>query len=204
MAQVRSDVGDRTARLVRKQMESKLNAPLTTSAGRLFDAMSALLGICCEAAYEGQAAICLQAAAEQYLPCVSSKRVDRVLRLLSPPAVSGRGDGCVLIDAAQMLNQAFCLKQKGTAIEEIAFDFHLWLALVVLEMCCRIRGQKGVNEVCLSGGVFQNRLLLSMVLDSLTESGFAVSVPRLLPPNDGGLSLGQAVVALARSGNISF
>ena len=160
---------------------SGVNAPLTSSAGRLFDAVSALLGLRDVVTYEGQAPIELEQAAD---PAETGSY---------PVPVTGGNPARVEVGAlvrAVVEDQA-----AGTDVRVLAARFHNALADSVLEVCGRLRESSGLSTVALSGGVFQNSLLLTRCLDRLEGSGFEVLTHREVPPNDGGLSLGQAAVA---------
>jgi hydrogenase maturation protein HypF len=159
-----------------------VNAPLTSSAGRLFDAVSALLGVRDAVTYEGQAAIELEHVADpgetgSYPVPVSSSSVAR-------------------IEVAQLIRAITEDLLRGTPVPALAGRFHNALADVVLEVCLRVRDLHALSTVALSGGVFQNSLLVSRCLDRLEAAGFIVLTHRQVPPNDGGISLGQAAVAV--------
>lgn len=164
------------------QMERGLNAPLTSSAGRLFDAVSALLGICTEVTYEGQAAIELEAAGT-YTDRSYGFRIAG-----SPPE----------IDVSGMIAQIVEDRARGVSMGEIAGAFHNTAAEIIAETCRVLREETGISEAALSGGVFQNALLTERAVSLLEESGFKVYRHRLVPCNDGGISLGQAVSAAVR------
>jgi hydrogenase maturation protein HypF len=161
-----------------------LSAPVTSSAGRLFDAVSALCGIRDVIRYEGQAAVELEQRADlgetgRYpLPVASGP----VLRL-------GAGDliRAVVDDLGQ-----------GVPAGVVATRFHRGLAAGVVAACQAVRAERGLRTVACSGGVFQNALLLSLVVDGLEAEGFRVLLHSRVPPNDGGISLGQAACAGAR------
>jgi hydrogenase maturation protein HypF len=160
-----------------------VNSPLTSSAGRLFDAVSSLLGVRDVVTYEGQAAIELEHVADPdergtYAVAVADGAVARV------PASD------VVRAAAEDL-------ARGVTVPVVAARFHNALADVVLDVCGLLRARHGLSTVALSGGVFQNALLLTGCLDRLEGDGFTVLTHRQVPPNDGGISLGQAAVATA-------
>lgn len=160
-----------------------VNAPLTSSAGRLFDAVSSLLGVRDVVTYEGQAAIELEHVADptetgSYAIPVSD---DPVARVQVAHLVRALADDLV----------------DGTAVPVLAARFHNSLAGIVLDVCRRLRDLHHLSTVALSGGVFQNALLLRRCLDLLEADGFTVLTHRQVPPNDGGISLGQAAVATA-------
>ena len=158
-----------------------VNAPLTSSAGRLFDAVAALLGVRDVVTYEGQAAIELENVA------------DGAERGSYPVRVSGGR-----VEVSELVRSVAEDLLRGSGVPVIAGRFHNALADVVLDVCQGLREIHGLSTVALSGGVFQNALLLSRCLDRLEHSGFVVLTHRQVPPNDGGISLGQAAVALAQ------
>lgn len=184
--------------LVKKQICNGLNSPLTSSCGRLFDAMSALLGICHKAEYEGEAAIKLEcvankAAYDYYSACPT----------LYPFELAGDQPPFV-VDTKPILEAAYDEYLEGVRSECIAARFHHTIAQLILDICRRLRTITGIQIVCLSGGVFQNAVLLKLSHQLLTADGFDVFFPRQLPANDGGLSLGQAIIALANAGAITL
>jgi hydrogenase maturation protein HypF len=161
-----------------------VNAPLTSSAGRLFDAVASVLGVRDEINYEGQAAIELEQLADPgesgaYPAGIEDGEIFRV-----------RGADLLLAAAADLA--------AGVARPVIAARFHNGVAALVEAGCLLLRQRHGLGEVALSGGVFQNVLLLRRTVNRLAERGFTVLVHSRVPCNDGGISLGQAVVAAAR------
>jgi len=165
-----------------------INAPLTSSAGRLFDAAAALLGVRDEISYEGQAAIELEQLADPGEPGAYAAAI-------VPGAEAGapfRASGADLIGAARADLAA------GVAREVVAARFHNGLAALIEGGCVLLREQSGLDTVALSGGVFQNLLLLGGTVTRLEARGFTVLTHARVPCNDGGISLGQAVVAAAR------
>jgi hydrogenase maturation protein HypF len=157
------------------------SSPPTATAGRLFDAVAALLGIRDAVSYEGQAAIDLEHAADHdetgSYPMPLRDGVLEVAGLV-------RGLTEDLVD--------------GVPVGALAARFHNSLAGAVVSTCEVLRDEHGLDTVALSGGVFQNSLLVTRCLDRLEASGFTVLTHRQVPPNDGGISLGQAAVATAR------
>ncbi|UCC71153.1 MAG: carbamoyltransferase HypF [Gemmatimonadota bacterium] len=175
-------IGERI--LLRRQLDSELNTPLTSSCGRLFDAAAALLGIRTEALYEGQPAVELEA--------VADPDVDDIY----PYDILRDGEGWV-IDPAATLRALWCEVRARRPTPTIAAAFHNTVADSTRALCLKVRERHGLERVVLSGGCFQNALLTRRLLDGLTKEGFEVLTHRLVPPNDGGISLGQAVVAYA-------
>lgn len=154
---------------------NNLNSPLTSSAGRLFDAVSALLGVRDTINYEGQAAVELEQLA------------DPAERSAYPASVGEMGTDLVRAAAEDL--------RAGVARPVIAARFHNGVVDAVARVCAGLRDRTGVATVALSGGVFQNLLLLSGCVDRLRDNGFRVLTHSRVPTNDGGISLGQAVVA---------
>lgn len=163
-----------------QMIERGLNSPATSSLGRCFDAVAALLGICQTVCYEGQAAIDLEMIA------VPDDEV-------YPFAISAGKPGT--LDVRPLMRAIVHDLQHNVAIERIAGRFHRSIAELLTAACVHVRQQTGLVEVALSGGVFQNRLLLEHLLVRLQALEFRVYLNRRVPPNDGGLSLGQAAIA---------
>jgi hydrogenase maturation protein HypF len=162
----------------------RVSAPLTSSAGRLFDAAAALLGVRDEISYEGQAAIELEQLADPGEAGAYHAAI--------APGEPFRAAGAGLIAAAADDLAA------GVPREVIAARFHHGLAALIEDGCLLVREQHGLSTVALSGGVFQNLLLLRATVARLESRGFTVLTHSRVPCNDGGISLGQAVVAAAR------
>jgi hydrogenase maturation protein HypF len=154
--------------------------------GRLFDAVSSLVSIRDTVNYEGQAAVELEMTAdpgerEEYPFEIRAKK------------------GTLEIDPMEMVRGIVQDLLRGLSASRISGKFHRSAARLVIETCKRISSQTGLGRVVLSGGVFQNVLLLAMVPEGLTGSGFEVYTHHLVPANDGGISLGKAVIAHMRS-----
>jgi hydrogenase maturation protein HypF len=163
------------------QLEKKINTPMTSSMGRLFDAAAALAGVRQTVNYEGQAAIELEA--------------------LADPDEGGKYSFGLDQDQIQVRTALQALLKDvmaGVHVSKISARFHNGLAECVLEICLKIRSETGIEEVALSGGVWQNITLLGRTLSLLKKTGFRVYLHREVPTNDGGLSLGQAMIAAAR------
>jgi hydrogenase maturation protein HypF len=187
-----------------------VNAPLTSSAGRLFDAVAALLGVRDTINYEGQAAIELEQWADPdergaYRAAIEPGEAGSGVAA-SPGGVAGPGGaagpggvvGPLRVRGADLVRAAAEDLLAGAAPAVIAARFHRGVAAAVVDVCAALRDPSGRDTVALSGGVFQNLLLLGQVVDGLEEAGFRVLTHARVPPNDGGISLGQAVVAGAR------
>ncbi len=168
-------------------LRSGIVSPWTTSMGRLFDAVASLTGLCQETTFEGQAAMAVQFAAEQGME-TSGEGYPIDLVPSESPGTKWVLDWRPMMSA---LRDDLC---RGSRAEVVATQFHVGLA----EGVVRVAQVAGLPRVVLAGGCFQNRLLLSLVRHQLEAAGFTVYCHSLVPPNDGGLSLGQAVVAAHR------
>jgi hydrogenase maturation protein HypF len=170
--------------LVRKQVEAALNSPLTSSMGRLFDAVSAMAGIRPVIDYEAQAAIEME---------MKSYEADGE-------------EGCYPFSLAGDENYSIILLNefmagivddllRGCPASTVGMRFHNTVAAMARNVCLKVKGQAGLDTVALSGGCFQNRLLLAKTVAQLESAGFKVITHRQVPSNDGGISLGQSVIA---------
>lgn len=172
---------------VRRLAAAGVNAPLTSSAGRLFDAVAALAGVRDEVSYEAQAAIELE------------QRADRTVRDGYPVRVTGGpGGGPVLIHGTDLVRAVVSDLGRGTGLGVVSARFHQGLAGAVVTAAARVATATDLSTVALSGGVFTNRLLLDAVAGGLRRRRLRVLTHRRVPAGDGGISLGQAVVAAAR------
>ena len=206
----RARLDPREVDVVRAQVARRLNAPLASSAGRLFDAVSSLLGIRDVAEYEAQAAIELEIAAT---PADCEAPGAQAVEAAAGRAAAGgdiadpglplpyrlwRRDGLLVYDPAPTLVALLAARSDGASVSVLASRFQGTVAEVTRELCDAARTGTGVRAVCLSGGVFQNQWLASALLARLAADGFEVFINRLVPVNDGGVSYGQAAVAAAR------
>lgn len=177
------------ARTVARMLERTLNSPSTSSAGRLFDAVASMANVRDKVSFEGQAAMQLEWLATAssddgyYEYAVSACRDD---------------DLPMVIDTRPLICQVAADTNRGVTPAIIARRFHNTMAMLIGEVCNQIRTQTGINTVVLSGGVFTNALLTTQAESLLDESGFVVYRHQRVPPNDGGLSLGQLAVAAAQ------
>ncbi|HEY80338.1 MAG TPA: carbamoyltransferase HypF, partial [Caldilineae bacterium] len=172
-----------------KQIVRGLNAPLTSSCGRLFDAVAALLGVREEVTYEGQAAMELEALAATALP------------LPDPWPLSWRQPepGFYELPPETIIRHVVTALRAGEPRTRIAARFHATLIASAQALTRHLRDETGLNQVALSGGCFQNRILLEELAAGLRADGFQVFTHHQVPANDGGLSLGQAVIAAANA-----
>ncbi|MBV9414640.1 MAG: carbamoyltransferase HypF, partial [Solirubrobacterales bacterium] len=169
-------------RPIAELVRSGLASPWTTSIGRLFDAVAALAGVRAEVNYEGQAAIELEAACDLGEPGAYP------IELTGSPLV---------IDPRETIRAVAADVAAGESAAVIARRFHRTIAGATVDACVRLAAAHRTEVVVLSGGVFQNRLLLESVSDGLADAGLRVLVPERLPLNDGGIAYGQAVIAAA-------
>ena len=192
--------------------DRKINAVMSTSAGRLFDGVSAILGIRKASTFEGEASMALEFTAEAYEKkhqnAVDLQHAMDEMRKQFPLAVciDNKGSESTEINKPEqvkaVLNTGALVKTiaearlAGADTEKLAYFFHWILAEEIIVACQKARKESGRGTVALSGGVFQNQLLLKMVDEGLQNEGFKVLRHRLVPPNDGGIALGQAVYAM--------
>ena len=168
--------------LVARILESKLNLPLACGCGRLFDAVAALLGVCLENTYEGQAATEL---GELVLP------IDEGVRLKPYPYEIKRE----IISPTRLIREILNDRKKGVAATVIATKFHQTLSYLICDIISKLACETGLKKVALSGGSWQNRYLFQATRRQLTSQGYQVLYHKQLPANDGGIALGQAMVA---------
>ena len=171
--------------------ERKLNAVMSTSAGRLFDAVSAILGIRKRSSFEGEASTALQFAAEAYeqqnISQIKTGKMDELVY---------ENEERFILNTRLLVQQIVEAKMQGTDSNQLAYQFHQTLADQIVAACMEARKSSGRQKVALSGGVFQNRLLLRMTEERLVEEGFEVLRHRMIPPNDGGIAIGQAAYGM--------
>lgn len=202
--------------------DRKINAVISTSAGRLFDGMSAMLGIRRKSTFEGEASMALEFAAEEYRETMLEKSKQQIQEtekygydkedtdtlsrnenLSETEEIKRMDDKLISAGDRLLLNTESLIKEilnrqlNGEDPGKLAYFFHRELACQITAACVKIRELSGCNKAALSGGVFQNRLLLELTDHMLLEQGFEVLKHQLLPPNDGGIALGQAVYAMA-------
>jgi len=168
--------------LVHAALREGINVIRSSSMGRVFDAVSALLGVCEESAYEGQCAIELENAAALW-----AKEAPPL-----PYAVAE--DSGLTVDLAPAVGALMEARAQNRPVQLLARRFHATAAAVIADVCERLREQTGIAAVALSGGVFQNRILLTEATALLRAAGFTVYVNRAVPPGDGGVALGQAYI----------
>ena len=176
--------------------DRELNAVLSTSVGRLFDAVSAILGIRHKSSFEGEASMALEFAAEAYEQQNRPQKQDEKM----DPLVYEE-DGRFILNTQLLVQKIVEAKMQGADSGQLAYLFHEILAEQITAVCVEARNVSGRQKVALSGGVFQNRLLLRLTEERLTEEGFEVLRHRMVPPNDGGIAVGQAAYGLQQLQN---
>jgi len=174
-------VSGREVELVSRMIERGINTVRTSSCGRLFDAVASIIGLRHEVTFEGQAAIELEMVAESGVEGAYSFDIES-----TEPAQ---------IDVRSTIREIVKDIQSREAVGVIAARFHNTIAAVIVEMCQRVRTSERLNRVCLSGGTFQNIYLLKRTLALLRKLEFEVFTHSAVPANDGGIALGQAVIA---------
>jgi hydrogenase maturation protein HypF len=177
-------VDPRERDLAEQQVARRINSPLASSMGRLFDAAAAVIGLRRVGKYEGQAAMELEALAGRR---VAAEHLCEFIR---------QDDGWIL-DPLPLLGTLGALRQRGDNQADLAADFHASIAWATTELVHRAVEATGLRTVALGGGVFQNARLLDSVEERLGRAGLRVLIPRRLSPNDGAISYGQAAVAAA-------
>lgn len=182
-----------------QMLEKGINSPLASSCGRLFDAVAAAIGICREScSYEGQAAINLEALATEYLYLLNdAEEIEGYKFNLLNLQPDSKFPLTYLVPLPMWQSLLIDIKQSAT-LALMAAKFHQGLAIAISEMVAEFHQSWEFNQVALTGGVFQNQLLLKGVRDILTKMGLEVLTHTQVPPNDGGLSLGQVAIAAAR------
>ena len=166
-------------------------APTTTSVGRLFDAVAALVGCRSEVTYEAQAAMELEALA---------RSVDRADATHYEGTVTWSWEGDVIeLDPAPLVATVRRERDRGVAAPVVAAGFHEAMGRATALAAAEVARRRGLETVALSGGVFQNVRLAAIVQEELRRGGLEVLTHRSIPPNDGGISIGQAAVAAARA-----
>lgn len=163
-------------------LDNDINTVTSTSVGRLFDAISAVLNIRTKSTFEGEASMYLEFAAEKWLKKGSLAEDD--------------ANSSMIIATDKIFSKIVEGVLQGVACEKLAYEFHLALAKEIIRTSILAREKTKINSLALSGGVFQNTLLLELVVNPLKNLGFKVLLHGQIPPNDGGIALGQAVFAM--------
>ncbi len=179
--------------LIMQMLESGFNAPLTSSCGRLFDAISAILGLAMVSSFEGQAAMLLEACARQALPPDWKNHIARAVDEYPAHLLQKNNQRWEII-SSEIIRKVVYDVSSGKSRPEIALQFHSWLIAALSRLVSTLSKVTGINKIVLSGGCMQNELLLEGLLFSLTELGLTPYSGSQIPVNDGGISVGQAVI----------
>jgi hydrogenase maturation protein HypF len=190
-------ISQQEARIVRQQVERQLNTPLTSAAGRLFDAVAALIGVRTQVTYEAQAAIELEMLATKGQASLAPE--DRVRTY---PITVETEDGSAVVRLRGLMEAIQADMAAESSRGEIAWRFHRTMAELIAVVCERLARETGVRVVALSGGCFQNRLFTALTVPRLEQNGFRVLLHQQVPCNDGGISLGQAAMAHFAAANM--
>ncbi|HEU5218368.1 MAG TPA: hypothetical protein VFU23_06905, partial [Gemmatimonadales bacterium] len=177
-------VDPRELEVARRQVERRINAPVASSMGRLFDAVAAIIGLRRTASYEGQAAMELEALAG------SRPATESLSRFCEQ-------DGRLVLDPLPLLAELGARSRRGENPADLAADFHASIAWATAMIVRRIAKAEGLRTIVLCGGTFQNARLLESLTNRLEHAGLRVLSARSLPPNDGAISYGQAAIGAA-------
>jgi hydrogenase maturation protein HypF len=178
------NVDKRARQDVYTQIKRQAGSPLTSSMGYLFDAVASLIGVRNEITYEAQAATEMEVLSRPFISAAGTY----------PYVVDNTDDGKI-IRVYDLLHSIAADVRAKTSVGRIGASFHKTMADLSIDVCKQARESSGLQEVALSGGVWQNQILLDLVRDGLQQNGFIVYFHKQVPTNDGGLSLGQAVIA---------
>ncbi len=177
--------GGTSTTLIEKSMSRGLNSPFTSSMGRLFDGISALAGLRRTVSFEGQAAMELESVS--YMGSTDPYEYEIAIK-----------DDMIILQTTPMIRQIVSDIISSEALTDVGGRFHASIVHGSIAVTCRLKEKYSLNRIVLSGGCFQNRLLLEGMINLLEKKGFDVYHHRLVPTNDGGISLGQAVCAAVR------
>lgn len=181
-------INDERWPVIKAALENGINICKNSSMGRLFDAASAIMGVCSYNRFEGECALDVEnLAAEALRYSIEPKRMEF--------DITERED-IITADASPVIEAL--VKAQGKDRRSLALGFHKAVSHMTINMCESIRDRSGIRDVALSGGVFQNSVLLEDALKGLKAKGFSVYINESVPPNDGGICLGQAYIALQR------
>ena len=181
---------EKTARVQLTMANRSINAVRSTSAGRLFDGVSAILGIRKSSTFEGEASTALQYRAEAW------KTAHPTMDAIVVKAPETDAAGFLTLPTHRLVQNILIRRLAGDHPDELALEFHRQLAGMIAGAVLAAQKQTNISTAALSGGVFQNRLLLELTVELLEQMNFRVLTHSLVPPNDGGIALGQAVYGL--------
>lgn len=176
-------------------LDGGVNTVISTSAGRLFDAASAILGIRRASTFEGEASMALEFAAAPEAPALAVPQLSESREEMRSAAGNG-GERAFVLGLLPLIRALSAGMHEGVPVPELAGGFHRSLAEMIVSGAVKCRELTGLRKVALSGGVFQNLLLLHLCEELLRKEGFTCLTHSLVPPNDGGIALGQAFAAM--------
>ena len=182
---------NKSCRLLKEIIDKDINSPYVSSVGRLFDGVCAILGSCFKIGYQGQAAIKLTELARKISKETLSSKKYKV-------KIKKDKSGVYLVKYDAIIMEIIKDLKNKVKKEEIAYKFHIWLADSISAVCKKLRKVYDINEVALSGGVFQNEILKDISVRALNEDGFKVFTHNRISCNDSGISVGQVMIANAR------
>lgn len=199
-ARMLSDLGTEQANVCEKMIEQGLNTPVTSSVGRLFDAASAILGVCIEPSYEGEAAVLLEAAMANALWGANDWHEDerytvQIVKNTAGADATAETTSVVLLDAAPVFQALLDDILDQVPIAVVARRFHDAIVNAVVMAAQMVDAVYEIRDIVLTGGVFMNRYVTENAVRKLSDVGYTTMLNRELPPNDGCVSLGQAIVA---------
>ncbi len=182
---------DKKQTAIQQMMEKGFNCPITTSCGRLFDGIAALLGVCLTASYEGQAAMELESLARQ---AVGEQSLDDLLGNCSWRTKTASGEDRLILQQSRLVENVLEQLKNGLEPSAIALDFHLCLIQDLSVFLQELSRETNIKQIVLAGGCMQNTLLLNGLFILLEQEGYTVYTGENIPVNDGGIALGQAVI----------
>ena len=183
-----------TYQLIKAALDSNINTFETSSMGRLFDAVSALLGVCCHNSYEGECAVLLEKKAHEFMD-KGGAAGDYPEFMFE---ISSDGE-CNVADQISLFADIYnCACSRTYDTEAISYGFHRAVIRLIIQECILMRDETKISKISLSGGVFNNRIILAGAVDELLKNGFEVYWNRKVPLGDGGISTGQAYYGLLR------
>lgn len=193
----------KTCTVVQKMLQAQLNCPRSSSAGRWFDMVSALLGIALNSSYEGEAAILLEAAArklkcDEQLHALNQNELLRYKMEYPKPPMSNHGEQPPVIGMKSLVTAILDDCARALSPQFIAYRFHYAFAQHIADIAADLAHKRNLTHLVCSGGCFMNKILFQQVRKRLQQNGLTVLMPHELPPNDGGIAYGQAVCCLSR------
>lgn len=195
-ANLDNEISDSRKQTICSALDAKINTIESSSIGRMFDAVCSILNISHIATYEGECAIMLENEAAKAIEIgVTEAYKPYNFTLIEM-------EGKIVADIVPCIREIIQDMKNTIPVPQIAYRFHATIAELIVNMCIEVRKRSGIRTVALSGGVFQNRILLQLAIEKLQNIDFIVYINRQVPPNDAGISLGQAYVAQCKLGSL--